>query len=379
MHAANASVSESISEPDSDPTDAARTTATPDTCHQPLSIAEAELDGGDRVAWDDFVASHPQASLYHGSAWHDVICRSFGHRGYALWATRGQRCVGVLPLVRLRSRLFGDYMVSIPFVNYGGALGEDAAIEQALMHVAAKRARSLGVGHIEFRDHRSRDTELAVRTDKVVMELPLDADPEVMRKRFGAKLRSQIKRPLREGAVARIGHIELLDDFYQVFSRNMRDLGTPVYARSFFATVLERMADKASVVLIHLGGRPAAAGLLLTHAGRTEIPWASSLREFNRESVNMLLYDTCIAHACERGSTIFDFGRSSIDSGTYRFKKQWGAEPLQLHWHYWLADGQSMPGLTPDNPKFRLAIAVWQRLPVSLTNLIGPAIVRNLP
>jgi serine/alanine adding enzyme len=131
--------------------------------------------------------------------------------------------------------------------------------------------------------------------------------------------------------------------------------------------------------VIRVAGHPAAAAFLLQGPQRMEIPWASSLRTYNRIGVNMLLYWEALKFSIARGCRVFDFGRSSIGSGTYRFKQQWGAQPRQLYWHYWLRTGNQPPALNPDNPRFRLAIRMWQRLPLAIANRLGPPIVRNLP
>jgi FemAB-related protein (PEP-CTERM system-associated) len=211
------------------------------------------------------------------------------------------------------------------------------------------------------------------------MRLALPADSAALSKNFPAKLRSQIRRAEKEGMTCRIGGAELLDDFYAVFSRNMRDLGTPIYGRGFFAEILKTFPDAARVGAVYLGTRPVAAGFLYGYKETLEIPWASSDRRYNRLAPNMLLYKSVLEHACEQKFRIFDFGRSTPESGTYRFKEQWGAQPVGLHWYYWLADGCVPPDLSPSNSKYRLAISVWRRLPLALSRRLGPNIVRYIP
>lgn len=336
------------------------------------------LDANLTAQWDAYVGQHPQGSLYHLVAWRDLIRSVFGHDSIYLYARRAGAIVGVLPLIRLKSRLFGDYMVSVPYFNYGGAISESASVSELLMKAASDRARDIGCSHIEFRDIVARET-WPVRTDKVDMELALPADVATLWSMFSPKLRSQIRKPQKEGAEFVHGNIELLPDFYAVFSRNMRDLGTPVYGESFFKAVLEQFPQHASIALVRYQGRTVAAGFLLGHRGRLEIPWASSLREYNSLGVNMLLYMEILKLAIEGGYRTFDFGRSSMDSGTYRFKKQWGASEKQLYWHYWLVQGKHLPQLNPTNPKYRFAVSLWSRLPLWVANSIGPHIVKNLP
>lgn len=330
--------------------------------------------------WNDFVASHPQARLYHRAEWGGLIACLFGHETYSWYALDADGSLaGVLPLVRLRSRLFGDFQISMPYLNYGGALGRDPLVEEALMHQAAAAARAAGCAHVEFRDLCERGGAWPARTDKVVMELALPDGEAALWKALGSKLRAQVKRPQREGMAVARGGVELVDDFYRVFARNMRDLGTPVYPKSFFQAIALVFAAHTTLLVVRYGKRPVAAGFLLRDGARMEIPWASSLREYNRQGVNMLLYWEVLREALAQGCSCFDFGRSSVDSGTYRFKQQWGATPRQLYWHYWLRSAGEPPRLNPHNPKYRLAVHVWSRLPVTLANWLGPVVVKGLP
>ena len=344
----------------------------------PLSVTELDAGAGER--WNAFVDAHPRGTLYHKLPWRDVIRTAFGHRTHYLQATDAAGVVrGVLPLVRLKSLMFGDYLVSVPFVNYGGALGDEPGTEQTLMRSASELAADLGVSHIEFRDTVERSQGWVPRTDKVVMELALPDDVDALGKRLGTKMRTKIRRPLKAGAKVRHGGAELLADFYEVFARNMRDLGTPVYSPRFFSTITNKLGDAVTILVITVDGRPAPAAFLIGDRDRLEVPWGSSVREFNRIKINMLLYWEALKRSIEDGYRVFDFGRSTRDSGTYDFKTQWGAQPRQLYWHYWLRTGVDLPALTPDNPKYRLAIRTWQRLPLWMTKTFGPWIVRSLP
>lgn len=341
---------------------------------QVLAESAADYD------WDDFVAAHPDGTLYHTRAWQRIAARAFGHELYPLCARDAQgRVRGILPLVRICSRLFGHFMVSLPYVNYCGVLADDDAADTQLMDHACELGRSLGVAHIEFRDRRPRASGWPVRTDKVEMILDLADSEDAQWSALTSKVRAQVRRPGREGAVVRTGGSELVADFYRVFAQNMRDLGTPVYPRILFEHITDELGSRAEIAVVYLDESPVAAGLLLHHGTTTEIPSASSLRRCNRLGVNMLLYWTCLKRSIARGAQRFDFGRSSIDSGTFRFKRQWGAEPAPLYWHYWLQDGRALPRLNPDNPKYALAIGVWQRLPLWLANRLGPALSRRLP
>lgn len=345
-----------------------------------VAVRVAPLGVADEAAWSAFLAGRADATPYHGLVWRDIIQDQFGCETHYLLARDQQEQVqGILPLVRLQSRLFGDFLVSLPYVNFGGPLATHDSVETALLDAASELALSLRVSHIEFRERRTRAGNWATRTDKAAMVLALEPDADKQWGGLRSKVRAQIRRPQREGAEARRGGLELVPEFFRVYSRNMRDLGTPVYPEKFFADILRRFPEAAEVVIVDVGTVPAAAGLLISFGGTTEIPWAASNRAYNHIGVNMMLYWNCIQRAIERGSSRFDFGRSSWDSGTFRFKKQWGAEPVPMHWHYWLAQGGEMPGLTPSNPKYALAISAWKKLPVWLANTLGPMLVKNLP
>jgi FemAB-related protein (PEP-CTERM system-associated) len=246
------------------------------------------------------------------------------------------------------------------------------------MEAASREAKQLGSVHVEFRDDIPREGYPA-REDKVNMILPLPDDEETLWQGFTPKLRTQIRRPQRENPTVRYGGAEFLEDFYTVFARNMRDLGTPVYGRDFFRNILAVFPDNCRIMVVYLENRPVASGFLAGYRDRLEIPWASTLRSVNHLSMNMLLYWHVLRFAIDGEFRYFDFGRSSRDTGTFRFKQQWGARPKPLYWHYWLKDGGELPALNPGNPKFALAINVWKRLPLKVTEWLGPRVVKNLP
>ncbi|MDX1517337.1 MAG: FemAB family PEP-CTERM system-associated protein [Woeseiaceae bacterium] len=339
-----------------------------------------EASDGDRAGWDDYVNSNTDAEPYHEYAWRNIFEQVLKASCCYLQAVdEDGRIRGVLPLVQLKSRLFGNFLVSVPWFNYCGTLADDADVRDELVRAAWEAARAIGASHVELRHRASTRLDLPYRDDKVAMQLALPASADELWAAFKPKLRAQIRRPGKEGAIVECGGVELLDDFYAIFARNMRDLGTPVFPKDLFLAMLDTFPDATRIFVVRLGGEACAAGVTYGFRETLEIPSASTLREFNRYSVNMLLYWSVLKFAIKQGFRVFDFGRSTRDSGTYRFKRQWGAEPQDLHWHYCLPPGQVPPKLNPDNPKFRLATRIWRRLPVSVANLLGPAIVRNLP
>jgi FemAB-related protein (PEP-CTERM system-associated) len=195
---------------------------------------------------------------------------------------------------------------------------------------------------------------------------------------LSAKVRNQVRKGQKGDFTVHWGGAELLDEFYDVFNQNMRDLGTPVFGRGLFGGVLRQFPDRSELCVVRDGARPVAAALLLHGWGVTEVPSASALREYNPACVNMLMYWHLLERAVGRGQEVFDFGRSSEDSPTYRFKKQWGAAACPAEWQYHLRRG-TIGTMRPDNPKYQRLIGVWRRLPLWLTRRIGPRIVRGIP
>lgn len=330
--------------------------------------------------WDDFVTAHPLASPYHLGATRQAVHATFGHRTKYLSAfDANDHILGILPLVQLKSRLFGNFVVSMPFFNYGGVLANNLETSEKLIQAAGQWADEIGAQHIELRHLKPIGMTLPRREDKVSFWLPLPDDVEQLWNSFKPKVRAQIRRPAELKPKTRFGGEELLDDFYQVFAHNMRDLGTPVYGKRFFRQMLNAQGGRGRLVVVYLDRKPVGCAFLLGFRERMEIPWASTVRVTNAVGINMLMYWTVLQYAVREGYKVFDFGRCSKDSGTYRFKRQWGAKPIPLVWEYRLASEQMLPQLNPDNPKFRFLIAVWQRLPVWLTKLLGPPIVKSLP
>ncbi|MGI9505658.1 MAG: GNAT family N-acetyltransferase, partial [Geminicoccaceae bacterium] len=243
-----------------------------------------------------------------------------------------------------------------------------------------------GFRYGELRQRRALDGnagDLTCRQHKVAMRLPLGDDEEALFRSFKGKLRSQVRRPSKAGAEAQVingSNITMrdIDAFYRVFSENMRDLGTPVFPRSLFKEVINAFQDRAWITVIWMDRHPAAVGLMIGAGTSIEMIWASSLRCFNRISVNMLLYWESMRTALQNGYRVFDFGRCTPDSPTFRFKAQWGARPQTLHWYYMKGTGD-IPDVSPDNPKFRAAVRSWQYLPVAVANRIGPLLARSLP
>jgi FemAB-related protein (PEP-CTERM system-associated) len=276
----------------------------------------------------------------------------------------------------VRSVVFGHYLVSMPFLNYGGPLGSEAGV-RALVHEATELARRDDVKLLELRSKVPLPIDLPVSHRKVTMLLDLPENPDVLLKNFGGKLRSQIRRPQKEGVVVAFGP-EQVEPFYSVFSRHMRDLGTPTQSLGFFREIAEKFPADCWFGCAYLRGRPVAAGCGFHFEDEFEMTWASSLRQYNRESPNMLLYWAFMERAIENGVKVFNFGRCTPLSGTHRFKMQWGSreEPL---WWYGLAASAEVTTPSPNDSAFSWGPRIWRRLPTSIATAVGPSIVRYIP
>lgn len=334
----------------------------------------------DRARWNGYVEHHPHASVYHRWEWGPLFADVYGTRWLPLLAVRDGRVCGVLPLTGLASPVFGKALVAVPYFGHGGVIADDDATFHALIARARQLRASEGVARVELRHAHPVPAEgMPTRDDKVLMRLALPSTPDELLKAVGPKARADIRRPEKEGMTAHLGGEELIAEFHTVYSAVMRDLGSPSHSVELFREMVRRMPDRAFVAVVRYQGRPVGGGVLVGMGDTLEIPCAGSLHQLARLRGNMLLYWTVISEAIRRGYTQFSFGRSSLDSGTFAFKKNWGAQPVPLPYHYVLRDGDSLPDVKPDNPKFAAVVAAWKRLPVPVARLVGPRLVRGIP
>jgi len=390
------------------------------------------LNSNEQDSWNSYVCYFAYSNLYHLSGWQRIVENTYGHKTFYLMAINdnphlvqrntkqetihqtsvvgselnGNLIVGTLPLVHLKHFLFGNSLISMPFFDSGGILADNAESEKALLAAAIKLGQKLRVRHIELRqlkplswiqemnqknlsfvgcqsyptrsDNRTSLFTYETKSHKVRMLLNLPESSDVLMKSFKAKLRSQIKKPLKEGLHPKVGGLELLEDFYKVFSINMRDLGSPVHSKKLMRNVLRKFPEQAKIVMVYRDTQPLASSLIVGFKDTLANPWASALREYSRLSPNMLLYWTMLKYACDNGYRYFDFGRSSPDEGTYKFKKQWGAKPTPLHWYYISLNGRPIDTRASEKSKIVSAIRYWQKLPLPVTKILGPRIRKHI-
>ena len=329
--------------------------------------------------WDDYVGRHAEATGDHLWAWRGIFETVFGQRCLYFGARRGTTLVGVLPVVLFQSRVFGRFATSLPFLNYGGLLADDTVVAAALVERATAVAASFRATHLELRHQRQQLDRLPCRRHKVGLVLPLPDTVEALWTQIDRKVRNQVRKAQKASLQVVAGGPELVAPFYDVFAENMRDLGTPVYPRRLFEETLRAFQDRAHVVVVRQGTETLAGAVAIRFRDTVLVPWASSRRAYRHLCPNMLLYWALLERAVADGVTAFDFGRSSPGAGTHQFKLQWGARETPLAWEYVMMSGLEPPDHGPSNPKFRLAIEAWKRLPLSVSNRLGPWIAGHLP
>lgn len=336
----------------------------------------------DQPAWDAYVQKHPDGLAYQLFAWQQAVTVAYGFKSRSVLAQKSGRICGVLPLISFKVPLFSSALISLPYCDAGGILADSSKIATQVLNFAREEALRSGCG-CEIRSTVELLVKAENQTDKVRMLLDLPESSDLLLSDLKAKLRSQVKKPLRDGLVAKIGGGELVKDFYPIFARNMRDLGSPVHSRRWINAVVATYGNNCRVAVIYTpDGVAAAAGIILLHRKTVSIPWASAVREYNRLNPNMLLYWTFLSFAADNGYRQFDFGRSTPDEGTYRFKQQWGAIPQPLYWY----DLQtSVVKCREENAsgsllsrKRQLITGAWKKLPLSAANMLGPAVRRYL-
>lgn len=337
-------------------------------------------DPSHKAEWNRFAESSDQGSFYHRWEWQDINRDQLGHASRYLGAFDQGRLVGMLPLVQVKSRLFGNIGCSLPFVNFGGPAAESASVEAALMAASTAVADEWGVDYLEIRSTRDLGDVYPSSRHKVSMTVDLAPDPEVLFNGFKGDQRKEVRRGYKYGFSARFGTTEVFDDFYAILCDSWRDLGTPIYSRAYFESVMSTFPTRTRIAVVYAADHtPAAAAFMGHQNGVVEGLWLGTRAQFRRQLVGYVLYWEIIKDACEQGHRLFHLGRSTADSGAEVFKRKWNAHATQLYWHYVLRRRREIPQLNVTNPKFKAAIAAWQKLPVGVTRWLGPLIARSIP
>jgi FemAB-related protein (PEP-CTERM system-associated) len=335
------------------------------------------MEESHRAEWDEFVHYHEHGSVFHLAAWGNAISQSMGHSSFSLAAYQGQELVGVLPLIHIKSLLFGNTLSSSAFAVYGGPLCGNADVALALDTAAWNLAQKLGVQSLEYRHQQKlRETWVAKSETYATFRRSLFTSEEENLKAIPRKQRAEVRKAFEKG-------LEVLIDrdsvrHFAVYSESVRNLGTPVFSRKLFDALLYHYRENADVLTVMKDSEPVASVLSLYHKNEVLPYYGGGTSQARDLRANDLMYFKLMGHAVERGCTSFDFGRSKFGTGAFAFKKNWGFVPEALVYEYRLADGASMPDINPNNPKYKLMTEIWQKLPLAVANTLGPFIAKSL-
>ncbi len=346
--------------------------------HEPPAPAIRELSLVEAPLWDRFVEACPEASFFHKAGWREVIEHSFGHDTYYLYAEQVGEIVGIFPLVHIRSRLFGNSLISNALCVSGGPVAHNDADRTALLAEARRLADRLDVDYLECRCEPPDGGDWRVCDDLYAsFRRPIDPDPEANLLMIPKRQRAMVRKAQKLGLTSNID--DSPDRFYRIYATSVRNLGTPVFARSYFNALGQVFGDACEITTVSDGrGQPVSSVMSFRFRDENLPYYGGGTAEARQCAANDFMCWEVMRRACERGTKWFDFGRSKTGTGNYSFKKNWGFEPTPLAYSYWLRRGDQLPEVNPLNPKYQFVIAIWKRLPLPLANLLGPRIARYL-
>lgn len=336
------------------------------------------LEAGQQGEWDRFVLSSQSGTFFHLSGWQRVVERVIGHRSIPLVASRKGRISGVLPLSRVRSRIFGDCLVSSPLAVYGGICTEDEDSHFGLLAAAGELARSFNVNYLELRNcTESFQTGLPGRDLYVTFTQDLSPGPERLLQALPRDTRYMVRKSMKAG----LDWTEDLsiNEFYEVYAHSVHRLGTPVFPKQLFSALKQEFPKDCKFFGVRKGKRAIAAVLCFYYKDQVLPYYGGALAEFNKDAPNNFMYWNLIAQSCREGYRVFDFGRSKRGTGSFQFKSSWSMEMRNLPYRYQLVRAKAVPQMSPVDQKFQLPVYLWKRLPFSWTKLLGPLVIRRIP
>ncbi|MBV1901597.1 MAG: FemAB family PEP-CTERM system-associated protein [Kordiimonadaceae bacterium] len=346
-----------------------------------MPIKVCEVGKSDYAAWDIYVRAHIEGTFCHLSGWKTVVERGAGHSCPFFVAKEGDKIVGVLPLTFRKSRLFGNALISSMFAVYGGVLADSSEAHTLLEEAAWHYAQSNGLDIVSYRTIKSghaEDIGWAVDTDSAATFIkPLKETPEDILLDIPRKQRAVVRKTLKNGLQSVWGTD--VGAFYKLYAESVRNLGTPVFPKRLFEELLAVFGDAVEIQLVKTEEGHPIASLMSFYFKDTVLPYYAGGSPLARKfGAHDFMYYDLMLRAAEKGKTVFDFGRSKSGSGPYKFKKNWGFEPLPLEYQHQVAPGAAIANLSPTNKKFSLMVDVWKKLPLPLANLLGPPIARHL-
>ncbi|NND60399.1 MAG: FemAB family PEP-CTERM system-associated protein [Gammaproteobacteria bacterium] len=340
------------------------------------AVSVRRCDDSDARAWDAYVARQPDASFFHRFGWQRVIRDAFGHRAYFLVAQRDGVINGILPLVHLRSLLFGNSLISMPFCVYGGIVADDDDVREALRREGMSVARELGVDCLELRHRQRQFADWPAKDLYVTFRKEIADNDEENLMAIPRKQRAMIRKAQKTGLVSEVS--DDLDTFYAMYSESVRNLGTPVFSRRYFDILREEFGDEVELLVVREQSTAVAAVMSFYHRDEVLPYYGGGTTRARATKANDFMYWELMRLATSRGIRVFDYGRSKQGTGSYRFKKHWGFTPEPLHYEFGLVNAAEMPDISPANPRYRMFIAAWKRLPLPVSRILGPMLARDL-
>lgn len=335
------------------------------------------LSESGRPAWDDYVNAHNDGTFFHLSGWKHVIESGVGHMTHYFFAEQNGKIKGILPLAHVNSILFGSSLVSTPFCVYGGILADDETVKATLQEKACALANSLQVGYLEMRNLKPSNNMNWPKKDLyVTFRKSIDPNREINMQSIPRKQRAMVRKGIDSGLKGESD--KGIDRFYRAYSESVHNLGTPVFSKKFFATLVDVFRDSIDILTITHAGKPVSSVMSFFFKNQVLPYYGGGTDGARSVKANDYMYFELMCRAAERGVTLFDFGRSKKGTGSYSFKKNWGFEPEPLSYEYYLVKSSEMPDINPLNPKYQLFISLWKKMPLFAANLIGPFIAKNL-
>jgi FemAB-related protein (PEP-CTERM system-associated) len=335
-----------------------------------------QLQTKDIEKWDEFVLSCPEATFFHRAGWQKVINQALGHRTYFLYVSLKGKIKGVLPLAEINSYLFGHSLSSLPFCVYGGIAATSEQAREALDQAAQKLASQLGIDYLEYRSLQAQHPNWPTKDLYVTFRKAIQPETEQNMKAIPRKQRAMVRKGIKAGLQSVID--QDTDRFFTAYSTSVHRLGTPVFSREYFRVLKQVFQDDCELLTITKDGRTISSVMSFYFRDEVLPYYGGGTGEARNLAGNDFMYWELMRRACVRGYKIFDFGRSKRNTGSFDFKKNWGFEPQQLHYEYQLHQSNKIPDHNPLNPKYKFFIKTWQKLPLTIANLIGPYIVKNL-
>lgn len=343
-----------------------------------MNVELKQLTEKDEKEWDSYVHSHKDGTTFHLTSWRHAVSSAFGHESFYWAAWKNGEICGILPLTHVKSFLFGNVLSSLGFAAYGGILADDDEIGRKLLQQAGEEAKKIDADYVEIKWKEEPCNDLPANNLYVTFIKELSTDHDANMKAIPRKQRAMVRKGIKSGLKVMVGN-EYLDQFYDIFAINVHRLGTPVYGKNWFASLLKAYGEDAEILVVEYEGK-IVSGVLSFYHGITVLPYyAASLVEYRKYASNDFQYWELMKRAVDKGCRYFDYGRSKKGTGQFDFKKNWGFEPQQLHYKYLLNRISQVPELNPLNPKYQRKIEAWKKLPLALTKILGPYIVKNIP